>query len=205
MTTLITIIGWFFAAFWAIRQVKYAHQKNIDLQRSLLRQAFKNGIAKQFIDIHLNLCSALLKLRDALADVSNNMRLAERMQNTQVNGNWQNLINHITPAYSETGRLFDLLDIWLGAAHPFLSNADRIANIIQEYKSNFTAQTSGLNPWLSFQGTLMDIQTSGQTDGDRYDEAYLVVEEHIVEILESLKDSARTVQCELSDLSELGI
>lgn len=62
---VLTVVGWFVAAHWTVKQVNLAYLKNRELQTSMLRQSKKDALAKDFLQIYLKIAQTIGDLTQA--------------------------------------------------------------------------------------------------------------------------------------------
>jgi hypothetical protein len=196
ISTMISVLGWLVGAFWAIQQVKFAHQKNIDLQRSLLIQNVKNNLSHEFLNIHLNTCNSILELKNAISHLLNNMKMAEISESHDITFGWQNLIEPISEVYSKTCKNFDHLEIWLNTSEEYIENGKEIFRIIENFNMDFTLKDKYTinHPWCAYQTTITAIQINREPDAEKLNLDYLKIKESLDGILVDMKTQAKLIQ-----------
>jgi hypothetical protein len=191
----LTVLGWFFAAFWVIKQVDLAHKKNRELQTAILRQSKKDSLAKDFIYIYLDLAQTISDLSQFLYHAQINMSLEANMGGGTKFG-WRETFTSINSSYSTLGRHFEHLRVWLDVYGGHIPNKTQILTIIEKYDSQFTTRTSKKenHPWLLLTSSMARILSRDEPDVELYDERAIEVGKWLEEIRADLKEEAKTVE-----------
>jgi hypothetical protein len=193
--SILTVVGWFFAAFWVVRQVNLAHAKNRELQTALLKQAKKDTLAKDFIHIYVDLAQTISDLNHFLYHAQINMALeAQRSDGTKFG--WRDAFTKINSSYSTLGRHFDHLRVWLDVYGEQIPNKTQILTVIEKYDSQFTARTRQLDnhPWLLFTSSMAGILSRDKPDIELYNQRATDVGKSLEEIRFDLKEEAKIVE-----------
>jgi len=194
VSSVLTILGWCVAFFWTARQVNIAHVKNRELQTAMLRQSKKDSLANAFIHIYIDLAQTIGDLRHYLFLAQINMDLEARWVN-KVRFGWREQLELINTSYSELGRHFDHLLVWLDVHGEHIPNAAGISSIIAKYETHFTARSREKdNAWLVFQSAVARLRIQNEADPTLYSERVAEVAKWLAEILADLKAEAKTVE-----------
>jgi hypothetical protein len=59
----ITVVGWFVAAFWAVKQINLANRKTLELQKTLMSESHKRSLANELIEIYKDVAPSINKLK----------------------------------------------------------------------------------------------------------------------------------------------
>ena len=202
----LTVIGWFVAAFWVIKQANLAHTKNRELQAAILRQSKKDSLANDFVHIYLDLAQSIRDLSHFLYLAQINMGLETRMGNSSKFG-WREQFNSINSSYSALGRHFDHLRVWLDVYGGQIPNKTGILAVIEKYDSYFTAHTrqKDNHPWLLLQSAMGRMLIRDKPDTELYDERATDVGKRLEEIQSDLKEEVRTVEKHLLSPDSIAI
>jgi hypothetical protein len=191
----LTVLGWFFAAFWVIKQVNLAHKKNRELQTAILRQSKKDSLAKDFIRIYLDLAQTINDLSQFLYHTQINMGFEAKMDGSTKFA-WREAFSSIYSSYSTLGRHFDHLRVWLDVYGGQIPNKTQILTVIEKFDTQFTSRTTKKDnhPWLLLTSSMARIQSKDEPDVELYDERAIEVGKWLEEIRADLKEEAKTVE-----------
>lgn len=191
----LTVVGWFVAAFWVIKQVNLAHINNRELQTAILKQSKKDSLANDFIHIYLDLVQTISDLSQFLYHAQINMGLEAQMDNATKFG-WRKTFISINSSYSNLGRHFDHLRVWLDVYGGQIPNKTQILTVIGKYDSQFTTRTrkKDNHPWLLLTSSMARILSRDEPDVELYDKRATEVGKWLEEIRADLREEAKTVE-----------
>lgn len=199
ISSVLTIIGWFVAAWWAVKQVNIAHDKNRALQQEILVQAIKDNLYKEFIDLYSDIAESSIGLMYALNMVALNMALDEHKADIKTESTlkfgWIDLFDKVNQGYASFTKDVDRLETWLDATSEFMPNSADLYKIIDAYKKDFTmADGRATNIWSILQTTFAGIRVKNEANIKQYQSAMGPVGQSLINIRSQLKKCAKTVQ-----------
>ena len=157
--SIVTMIGWFIAAWWAIKQVNVAHNRNAELQQQLMRDSHQRELAKELIEVY----KCIARSGDALAQAISSFSLNYGFQ---VNGiiegvhiTASDLIPKVNEAYNSLSQEVTRLDMWLKVCEGHLPDTALLNEAIREYRGIFSIpyeeDESERVRWSGYQGLLV--------------------------------------------------
>lgn len=166
---ILTVLGWFVAAFWAIKQVNLAHSKNIKFQQQLIRESHKREIAKEIIDIYKNISRIIESLKQNVLLFSINYKLENNNNvGSSIQVSAQSSIGPVNDIYSELGQEISRLEMWMKICGDHLPDTALLEDGVNEFRKTFSINADYPNivdiGWVSFQRLLVNYQAGEGLD-----------------------------------------
>ena len=170
--SLLTVIGWLIAAWWAIEQVKVAHENNARLQRDLLNESHRREIARELINIYKSTTQNISSLKQATFSFLLNHNLENGVDIDGVKVVAGALIEPINESYSKTAQEFTRLDMWLKVTGEHVPDCTLLHEAISDFRHAFTlegekAKAKGNDLWTKYQGFLVVYQSNTKIAEDK--------------------------------------
>ena len=156
----ITVVGWFVAAFWAVKQINLANRKTLELQKTLMSESHKRSLANELIEIYKDVAQSINKLKHKGSMLSVNALLEEDPGIEQLKLSAQLLVSPVNEAYEELcGNVFRL-DMWIKVSEAHLPVLNKLRDAINHFNEVFSAlENRELPPWAQFQSLLVFYQS----------------------------------------------
>ncbi len=192
----VTVLGWFVAAHWAIKQVNVAYAKNRALQGAILKQAKNDSIASKFINISIEIVHCIVELKNAINHVGLNMYLDQSPRLEGMAFAWRDKVEEINITYSNLGKQFQHLRVWVDVHGEHVPNTEAISAIIALYDNSLAAtlKITESHPWIMFQGVLAGIGANRYPNDKIYTESASAVFEKLDAIAKDLQHEAKIVE-----------
>lgn len=186
--SVLTVIGWLVAAWWALEQVKTAHEGNAKLQRQLLNESHRRAIAFELIEIYKSLTRAGNNLNQAIFSLSLNHSFEQEGFVEDITINAKNLVLPVNEAYNQMAEEIARLDIWLRISKDQIPDVSVLSEAIDDFRLVFSANGNEEdfkhNQWTGYQGILAAYQ-SGKPISH---ESLSVVSGNLIEAIHSVTD-----------------
>jgi|GEM_PF-2660056 len=206
---LLTVAGWFVAAWWAIEQVKVAHDNNSKLQRDIIREGHQRDLSKELIEIYKCISRSGHNLKQNIYSFGLNHGFEEggdfELDNIYINAN--NLVAPINDSYNDFSQEIWRLEMWLRVSDEHLPDVSLLKNAISEYKDVFTTIDYETNRddihWTKYQGVLVAYASRVKIDHDCLREISNNIADSLNRILESLTDGTALINKALIKVQQI--
>lgn len=198
LPSLLTVIGWLLAAWWAIEQVNLAHEKNIKLQKDLMNESHRRDIARELIAIYKSITQSGNDLRQAMTLFQINHILETDDGVEGVSFNARNLVSPINDAYNKLSQEITRLDMWLKVAGKHLPDPEHLLDAISEFHRVFSfgsgddgAQQGLL--WSRYQSLLAVYQSELEVSDQKFADVATEINASIALIFENLTNGTAKI------------
>lgn len=199
--SLLTVIGWLIAAWWAIEQVNTAHEKNAQLQSELLNESHRRDIARELIEIYKSVAQCGNNLRQAMSSFWLNHMLEKSEQVEGVSFNASTLVGPVNDAYNKMAQEITRLEMWMKVAGEHLPNSELLSEAISEFHNAFSFGGDE-NPekgklWTSYQAFLAAYQSKLDVSETRLSDLSKALQGAIGEVIAKMADGTAQINREL--------
>ena len=199
--SVITVIGWFVTAWWALRQVDRAHEKNSVLQKQLVRDSHQRELAKEVIDIY----KCIARSGNLLVQSISSFAVNYSFQQGKLMGKFEldsvSLIPKINEAYSSLSEDITRLAMWLNICDGHLPDTKQLRQAIHCYMEIFGSPISENDTekvsWVGYQGLLVAVSNAEKMNPDAIAEISDQISQDLRRILKQFADGAKIVNREL--------
>jgi len=197
----LTVIGWLIAAWWALEQVKVAHEGNEKLQRKLINESHRRAVAGELIEIYKSLTCAANNLTQSIFSFSLNHGFEQKGLIEGVPINASNLVSPVNLAYNKMSEEIARLDMWLRISDGHIPETTALSEAINEFHLVFTANGNEgkyqNNPWSGYQGLLTAYQSGMGISDEHLGEVSAYLADAIHQVITKLTEGAALVNREL--------
>lgn len=184
---LITVLGWFVAALWAVKQLNLANRKTLELQRTLMSESHKRSLANELIEIYKDVAQSINKLKQKGSMLSVNALLQNKPGMEQFNFNAQILVGPVNESYDELSRNVFRLDMWIKVSEEHLPALDNLRTAIIHFNDGFSSSKAcELPPWFQFQSLLVLYQSQARPVHDQISRVWQDIGTALTELLEEM-------------------
>ena len=199
--SVLTVIGWLVAAWWALEQVKVAHEGNAKLQRQLLNENHRRVVANELIEIYKSLTRAGNNFSQAIFSFSLNHGFEQNGLVDGVTINAGNLVAPVNESYNQMSEEIARLDMWLKVSEGQLPDTSALSRAINDFRLVFSANGNEEdfkhNKWPGYQGLLAAYQSDQDISNDRLSEISSEMSAAIQRVITQLTEGAAVINREL--------
>lgn len=165
----LTIVGWFIAAFWAIKQVQKSNESNSNLQKLLLQESHRQYLARELNEVYK---SSVASLDDFIQSLLFTVISYGKYKNGYLGNNGVEKVSRsIDALYSSQTQMteeFCKLDVWLNTIGTSIDLVDDVKLAVKKYNELMVSNVSQMRleetPWINIHFLLDDIKEKVEVD-----------------------------------------
>ncbi|KJR29590.1 MULTISPECIES: hypothetical protein [Vibrio] len=198
----LTIIGWFIAAFWAVKQVEKSNESNSHLQRLLLQESHRQYLARELNEAYK---PAMANIDDFIQSLSFLVIIYGKYKKGYfANNGFEKVKESIDALYSSQSQMtqdFCKLDVWLNTMGSSIELVGDIRLYVAKYYELMVLNVSEMQSqealWINIHLLLENIDEKGEVDYAELRElsSNLIVE--LVKVRGGLSDSIGLINVKL--------
>lgn len=178
---IITVVGWFVGAAWAIRHVNLAHNKARDLQYEVMTKAHEDTLINKTIEILLIVNKSIEDFRESCVMLANAALMdmhAKRnaaLANRSIEIEYQRYLPEIREAFVNLTADMEHLRVWQNVAPDGLFDSEKSDECLAILKRNFIEmpeQHKTGTAWLKLQMALVGIEINGSAKVKKFIDAW---------------------------------
>jgi hypothetical protein len=190
----ITVVGWFVAAFWAVKQINLANRKTLELQKTLMSESHKRSLANELIEIYKDVAQSINRLKHKGSMLSINVLLEKDPSLEQLKLSALLLVAPVNEAYEDLCKNVFRLDMWIKVSEAHLPALNKLRDAINHFNEVFSAlENRGLPLWAQFQSLLVFYQARTRPVHDEISRSWKDIMAALTKLLQEMTEGTAEV------------